>query len=62
MDDLAPVEISCMTCRQAFTWTPGEQRFYATNGLQPPRRCARCRELRKRDRAAALAGQGEERQ
>jgi len=42
----------CVGCGRKFTWTTGEQRFYAQRKLEPPKRCADCRE---RHRATAAA-------
>ena len=37
----------CVNCRQAFTFTAGEQRFYWSKGLAMPKRCPECRMKRK---------------
>ena len=35
---------SCRDCGREFTWTAGEQEFFASRGLQnPPNRCPECR-------------------
>lgn len=39
---------TCRDCGNAFTWTAGEQEFYASRGLtNPPSRCPECRAARK---------------
>ena len=44
---------SCRECGQEFTWTAGEQEFFASSGLQnPPSRCPACRAAAKAARAA----------
>jgi CxxC-x17-CxxC domain-containing protein len=43
--------IECSDCGQEFTFTAGEQEFYASRGLQnEPRRCPECRRARKAER------------
>jgi hypothetical protein len=42
----------CLDCRQTFVWTASEQTFYFNRGLQPPKRCAVCRQARRAARAA----------
>ena len=40
--------LHCRDCRVDFTWTTGEQEFYASRGLtNPPSRCPDCRSARK---------------
>ena len=40
--------LTCVDCGQQFTWTAGEQEFYAQRGLtNEPRRCPDCRRARK---------------
>lgn len=39
---------TCRDCGTQFTWTAGEQEFYASRGLSnPPSRCPSCRSARK---------------
>lgn len=39
---------TCRDCGNEFTWTAGEQEFYASRGLtNPPGRCPECRALKK---------------
>ena len=40
-------ELTCMDCGDTFTWSRGEQYFYASKGLSEPRRCEACRLKRK---------------
>jgi CxxC-x17-CxxC domain-containing protein len=44
--------LTCRDCGQAFTFTSGEQDFYASRGFSEPSRCADCRATRKREREA----------
>ena len=39
--------LSCVDCRQDFTFTATEQQFYADRQFSEPRRCASCRASRK---------------
>ena len=40
--------LTCADCGQQFTWTAGEQEFYASRGLvNQPGRCPECRSARK---------------
>jgi CxxC-x17-CxxC domain-containing protein len=45
--------ITCRDCGQAFTFTAGEQAFYAERGYSTPQRCAGCRAERKAQRASS---------
>ena len=46
--------LKCKICGNDFTWTSGEQEFYAERGFQnEPQRCKECRDARKN---AARAG------
>jgi hypothetical protein len=40
--------IVCATCGIEFTWTAGEQRFFDSRSLRPPKRCKACREQKRR--------------
>ncbi len=41
--------LTCRDCSKEFTFTAGEQEFYASKGLQiDPVRCPDCRAVRKR--------------
>ncbi len=51
--------LTCADCGQEFTFTSGEQEFYASRGLQnEPRRCPDCRRSRKADRYGDGGGYG----
>lgn len=47
MDDQ---QIVCRDCGASFTFTAGEQEFYASKNLSAPQRCKACRANRKTDR------------
>ena len=47
---MADTTITCRDCGQAFTFTSGEQDFYASRGFSEPSRCADCRAARKAQR------------
>ena len=46
----ADTTLTCRDCGQAFTFTSGEQDFYASRGFSEPSRCAQCRAARKTQR------------
>jgi CxxC-x17-CxxC domain-containing protein len=46
----ADTTLTCRDCDQAFTFTAGEQDFYASRGFSEPSRCADCRAARKAQR------------
>lgn len=50
--------LTCRDCGQAFTFTSGEQDFYASRGFTEPTRCASCRQARKADRDGGSYGGG----
>jgi hypothetical protein len=43
----ADTTLTCRDCGQAFTFTSGEQDFYASRGFSEPSRCADCRAARQ---------------
>src|SRR5215216_1009087 len=47
----ADTTLTCRDCGQAFTFTSGEQEFYASRGFSEPTRCADCRAARKSQRS-----------
>ncbi len=47
--------ITCQGCGRAFVWSYGEQRYYREHNLQKPKRCAACRQQRKREIGARKA-------
>jgi CxxC-x17-CxxC domain-containing protein len=42
--------LTCRDCGQTFTFTAGEQSFYAERGYTEPQRCPSCRAARKAQR------------
>ena len=47
----AEKSLTCSDCGQSFTFTAGEQEFFATKGFtNEPRRCPQCRQARKTER------------
>ena len=48
--------LTCRDCGQAFTFTSGEQDFYAARGYSEPSRCADCRAQRKAEREGGSGG------
>jgi CxxC-x17-CxxC domain-containing protein len=50
--------LQCRECGSDFTWTAGEQAFYAEKGLlNQPARCPECRATRKQARLGGVAGE-----
>jgi CxxC-x17-CxxC domain-containing protein len=47
---MADQQITCRDCGAAFTFTEGEQEFYASRNLNAPQRCKDCRNKRKDER------------
>jgi CxxC-x17-CxxC domain-containing protein len=56
------VTLTCRDCGQGFTFTAGEQDFYASRGFSEPSRCPDCRAARRaeRDRGSYSSGGGYE--
>jgi CxxC-x17-CxxC domain-containing protein len=51
--------IACADCGQEFTFTAGEQEFYAQRGFtESPKRCPSCRQIRKSQRSRSSDGGG----
>jgi CxxC-x17-CxxC domain-containing protein len=44
--------LTCRDCGQTFTFTSGEQEFYASRGYSEPSRCPDCRAQRKAERGS----------
>lgn len=44
-------ELECVQCKQPFTFTGGERKFYAEREFTPPKRCKPCREKHKAAKA-----------
>jgi len=51
MDTMNDVVLECKDCGRPFTFTKGEQEFYAMKGLSQPTRCADCRRARKQQKS-----------
>jgi CxxC-x17-CxxC domain-containing protein len=51
--ELSDRTITCRDCGQAFTFTAGEQAFYAERGYSEPQRCSSCRAERKAQRSSS---------
>lgn len=49
---LTEVQLICVDCDASFSFTSGEQRFYAERGLPKPARCPECRAKRRAERNA----------
>jgi ribosomal protein S27E len=41
------VNITCVDCENTFVFSGGEQAFFASKALSPPKRCPDCRKRRK---------------
>jgi CxxC-x17-CxxC domain-containing protein len=56
----ADTTLTCRDCGQEFTFTAGEQDFYASRGFSEPSRCPDCRAARKaqRDSGSYSSGSG----
>ncbi len=52
----ADTTLTCRDCGQAFTFTSGEQDFYASRGFSEPSRCPDCRAARKSQRDGGGGG------
>lgn len=50
-------QIECLDCGQQFTFTEGEQEFFAERSFTPPKRCKDCRDKKR----ARLESSGKER-
>ncbi len=58
---MAPADktLACRDCGQEFTFTVGEQEFFAAHGLQnEPSRCPECRAARRRERQGGTGSEG----
>lgn len=45
-------DLTCKDCKQTFTFTAGEQEFFAKRQFHPPARCKPCRDVRKAQKEA----------
>ncbi|MDP2744763.1 MAG: zinc-ribbon domain containing protein [Dehalococcoidia bacterium] len=51
--------LQCADCGASFTFTSGEQEFFASKGYtNEPKRCPTCRQSRKADRGGSSGGSG----
>jgi CxxC-x17-CxxC domain-containing protein len=50
--------MTCRDCGKQFTFTAGEQEFYASRGFSEPTRCGECRAARKASRDSSDYGGG----
>lgn len=51
--------ITCVDCKQSFTWSASEQEFFREKGFtQPPKRCKECRQAKKEQRGSAGRDKG----
>jgi len=41
------IKLVCVDCEQPFLFAIGEQKFYERKGLTPPKRCPRCRTIKR---------------
>jgi CxxC-x17-CxxC domain-containing protein len=51
----ADTTLTCRDCGRTFTFTSGEQDFYAGRGFSEPSRCPDCRAARKAQRGSGSA-------
>jgi len=51
MDEQKDITIMCADCQEEFVFTIGEQKFYEEKDFTPPKRCQRCRAVRKTQQA-----------
>jgi hypothetical protein len=50
----ADKSLQCSDCGATFTFTAGEQEFYASKGFtNEPRRCGPCRQVKKQQRGGS---------
>jgi CxxC-x17-CxxC domain-containing protein len=54
----ADTTLTCRDCGQSFTFTSGEQDFYASRGFSEPSRCPDCRAARKAQRDSGGSSYG----
>jgi CxxC-x17-CxxC domain-containing protein len=51
--------LACVDCGQEFSFTAGEQEFYAQRGFtESPKRCPSCRQIRKAQRSRSSSSDG----
>ena len=44
---MSDVKIKCIDCKEGFTFSEKDQKFYEEKGFNPPKRCKSCRNARK---------------
>ena len=44
---MTDLQLTCIQCNEPFTFTEGEQQFFLSKGFQQPKRCLKCRRLKK---------------
>ena len=54
----ADTTLTCRDCGRPFTFTTGEQEFYASRGYSEPSRCPDCRAARKAERESGRSSYG----
>ena len=51
--------LHCSDCRQTFTFTAGEQQFFANKGFtNEPRRCPACRRAKRQQQDSGTGSRG----
>jgi hypothetical protein len=55
MNSYEDIEITCRDCGGIFTFTAGQQVYFASKQLQQPRRCEPCRRERRAGANAVAA-------
>jgi CxxC-x17-CxxC domain-containing protein len=58
MNAMNDAVLECKDCGRTFTFTKGEQEFYAMKGLSQPTRCPDCRRIRKQQKSQQSSGGG----
>jgi hypothetical protein len=48
--DFKDMKLSCADCGEEFTFTAGEQKYFLEKAYDIPRRCVKCRAIRKKDK------------
>lgn len=43
-------QLKCVQCKQEFTFTEGEQKFFAERNFTEPKRCKACRQAKKEEK------------
>ena len=56
MSEYTDREINCKDCKTPFTFTAGEQQFFAERQFTDPVRCKPCRDVRKAQKDADGGG------